>query len=531
LPTTRSPKEPLPILIENCRVVDGTGAPWRWGSVLIRGTTIEGIDELGRQRVSERIDGEGLVLSPGFIDAHVHTDAVLLREPVHEASLYQGVTTHILGQDGFGFAPTSEPTFDFMRWYTAGINGGDVPFPPGSIAEFLARFDCATAVNIATLIPNGCVRMEVLGPTAREATPDELERMAQLCRLGMAEGAVGLSCGLEYPPSCHASTTELACLAAAVAESGGVYVTHIRYGLGLLEGLEEAIEIGRRARVPVHVSHLRGLGDTDSSQLLGALDAALAHGVDVTYDVYPYVHGCTVLPYLLPTWVFECAADEFAPRLRDPTVRARIRHETIDDIPLWSEAILFGELSGARVGYSGLDLLAAANVAGRDPVDFVCDLLLNERFAVTVLLRPSDPSLAESDLRPMLRHRAHMVGSDGIYSRGLVHPRGYGSFARFLGPLVRDGTLPLEEAVRKATGATAVRFGLRDRGLIRPGFAADLVLFDPDVLADQATYEAGAIPATGVRAVFVNGTAVLRNGHPTGSTPGRALFGPGAAAS
>lgn len=511
------------LVIENCRIVDGSGGASRHGSVAICGARIESVDQVERRRSAERIDADGLVLAPGFVDAHVHTDAVLLREPVHLASLHQGVTTHIVGQDGFGFAPTSEETFRFMAGYTAGINGDDSRLEPGSIAEFLVRFDGTTAVNVATLIPNGCVRMEVMGNAAGVATPADLQRMADLCRLGMAEGALGLSSGLDYVPSCHASTSELTHLAAAVGERGGVYVTHVRYRLGLAEALAEALAIGACAHTPIHVSHLRGEDGVGSADLLCMVDSARESGVDVTYDVYPYVCGSTFLPYLMPSWVLEGGIDEIGARLRASSIRERLREELAGVVSSWSLVTLAGDLSGERARYAGLDVLTAAGGAGCDPVSLVCDLLLEEGFRVTLIMRSEDEPAAEADLLRMLRHPAHVVGSDGIFTSGLVHPRGYGTFARFVGTLVREGLLPLEEAVRRATGATATRFGLAGQGLIRPGFAADLVLFDPDSLRDRATYEHGNAPAEGVRDVFVNGVGVLRDGRPTGATPGRGV--------
>jgi N-acyl-D-amino-acid deacylase len=290
----REPRDGL--VIENCRIVDGSGRPARPGSVAIRGSTIEAVGRVEPRRSQERIDAEGLVLAPGFIDAHIHTDAALLREPVHLASLSQGVTTHIVGQDGFGFAPASEGSFRFMAAYTAGINGTDVRLGPGGIAEFLTAFDGTTSVNVGTLIPNGCVRMEVLGSEDTCADPSAVRQMARLCRRGMDEGALGLSSGLDYTPSCHASTEELTQLARVVGAAGGVYVTHVRYELGLVEALTEAFAIATGSQAPVHVSHLRGEGDVTATEVLRVVEEAAAAGVDVSYDVYPYARGSTFLP-------------------------------------------------------------------------------------------------------------------------------------------------------------------------------------------------------------------------------------------
>jgi N-acyl-D-amino-acid deacylase len=516
------------IVIENCRIVDGSGRPARSGSVGIRGSTIEAVDRVERRRFQERIDAEGLVLAPGLIDAHIHTDATLLREPVHLASLYQGVTTHIVGQDGFGFSPTSERTFRFMAGYTAGINGTDLRLGPGGIAEFLTAFDGTATVNVATLIPNGCVRMEVLGSDDTSADPSAVRQMARLCRRGMDEGALGLSSGLDYAPSRHASTEELTQLARVVGAAGGVYVTHVRYELGLVKALTEAFVIASGSQAPVHVSHLRGEDDLPATEVLRVMEDAAAAGVDVSYDVYPYARGSTFLPFLLPAWVLAGGMHVAAARLEAESVRERLRVELEPAVGSWALLTLAGDLSGERAGYSGLDVLTAAAAGGSGPVDFVCDLLLAERFGSTLIVHQPDEKEAERDVLEMLRHPLHVVGSDGIFTEGLVHPRGYGTFARMVGTLVREGVLPLEDAVHRSSARTAARFGLGNRGLIRTGYAADLVLFDPDSVRDRATYEHGTTLATGVHDVFVNGVGVLRDAQPTGATPGRGIRGSGA---
>jgi N-acyl-D-amino-acid deacylase len=516
------------IVIENCRIVDGSGGPARPGAVGIRGSVIDAVDRVDRRRFRERIDAEGLVLAPGFIDAHIHTDATLLREPVHLASLYQGVTTHIVGQDGFGFAPTTESTFRFMASYTAGINGTDLHLGPGGIAEFLTAFDGTTTVNVATLIPNGCVRMDVLGSTNASADPPAVRQMARLCRRAMDEGALGLSSGLDYTPSCHASTEELTELARIVGAAGGIYVTHVRYELGLVEALAEAFAIAAGAHAPVHVSHLRGEDDLTAVDVLRLVEEAAAGGVDVSYDVYPYARGSTFLPYLLPAWVMAGGVPEAAARLELESVREALRVELDPVVASWSFLTLAGDLSGEGASYSGVDVLTAAAAAGTEPVDFVCDLLLAQRFGSALIVHQPDEDEAERDVLEMLRHPLHVVGSDGIFTQGVVHPRGYGAFARMVGTLVRQDVTTLEDAVHRSSARTAARFGLGKRGLIRTGYAADLVLFDPDSVRDRATYEHGTALAAGVRDVFVNGVGVLRDGRPTGATPGRGIRGSGA---
>jgi N-acyl-D-amino-acid deacylase len=512
----------LDVLISNARVVDGTGTPWFHADVGIDGDRIVAVGHLRDEPARLRIDADGLVLAPGFIDAHVHAETLLLREPVHLPGLRQGVTTHIGGQDGFGFAPADEATLAFMYDYLVAIYRDGPRVAPGGIGDYLARYDGASTVNLATLVPNGCVRSLVMGNDASEASPAQLETMADLCREGMREGAVGLSSGLDYVPTGHATTAELTALSAAVAPFGGVYVSHVRYRDGLLAALGEAIEIGRRSHAGVHISHLMGDANEGvwSDQILGLIDAARAEGVDVTFDVYPYTFGCTFLGITLPNWVMEGTRDEIAARLRDHSARTRMRDELgrSDAALPWSTIELAGELRAPYADLLGRDVASAAASRALDPLDLACDLLLAHDLDVLILGLSADPARAEDDLRRMLCHPAHILCSDGIYREGRIHPRGTGAIARFAGRFVAEGLMPLERAVQHATSFPARRFGLADRGRIAPGCAADLVVLDPDTFADHE--ETGA---SGVRDVIVNGVPALLDGEPTGSTPGRGL--------
>jgi N-acyl-D-amino-acid deacylase len=514
------------LVIERCRLVDGSGGPPVDADVAVSDGRVAAIGALEDASAKKLLDAGGLVLAPGFIDVHVHTDARLLDPKVQKASLLQGVTTHVVGQDGFGFAPTTEHSFPFLEAYTAGINGRPVPFGPGGIADYLRRFDGTTAVNVASLVPNGCLRMEVVGNEGRAASEAEVAEMRGLCRDAIADGAIGLSSGLDYVPSRHASTDELVALASILAETGLPYVTHVRYELGLLAALEEAVEIGRRARVPVHVSHLRGDPEygAGAEEILVAVDAARAEGIDLTYDAYPYTYGCSFLPYVLPGWALEGEPEAIVARLGDPGARDRIR-AGLDEVNWsWARLVLAGRPRGEHAHFVGLDLARAAALSGQDEVDFVCDLLVAEELEALLVWKPDESPNAEADLGAVLAHPAQMLGSDGIYGPGRMHPRGHGSFARFLGRFVREERLlSLQEAIARVTSLPADRFRLVGRGLIRPGNVADLVVFDPDTFVDRATFDEGDLPATGVRDVLVNGIAVVRDGHVTDATPGLGL--------
>jgi N-acyl-D-amino-acid deacylase len=514
------------VVIAGGTVVDGSGADAFAADVAVAGGEIAAVGDLSSAEATLRVDAAGLHVSPGFIDAHVHSELVLLETPIERASLHQGVTTHIVGQDGFGFAPGNAATVDFNTRYLRSIYGDPRrPFAPEGVAGFLRRYERASTVNVATLVPNGNLRHDVLANAARAPAGDEIRSMQHACAQAMDEGAVGLSSGLDYTPSGFASTNELAALAQVAARRRGVYVSHVRYRLGLMEALAEAVEIGLRAECPVHISHLRcdPAKGASTEAILDLLDDARDRGVDVTFDSYPYLYGCTFLAYLLPLWVREGDEADVLARIGDNGVRGRIRTELGLELDGWRDITIAGELGPERGHLIGRDVLAAAEEAHADPIDFLCDLLAAERMDVMLLGVPSAHPEAEPGMAHLLRDGRHVFGSDGIFRDGLVHPRAYGGCARFVGRLTRDGVLPLEEAVRHATSAPAERFGLARRGRIATGYAADLAVFDAQALEDTSTREQPHRVADGMRDVWVNGVAALRDGVPTGTVPGRAL--------
>ncbi len=519
------------LLIRNGRVIDGTGLPWFRADVGIAGDRIAAVGQLGNAQAKQTIDAAGKVVCPGFVDTHVHGDLALLVDPYHEPAVRQGVTTYVLGQDGVAFAPASPETMRYMRRYTAGFNG-DFPTPGRdwrTVAEYLALFDRKCAVNVCTLIPNGNVRMEVMGLADRPPTADELTAMRRLVREGMEQGAVGLSSGLDYVPSLYADVNELTALCEEIAPFGGVYVTHMRgYPPAKFPAaIEEVLAIGREAGCGVHVSHCNVLAE----QALPVIDAARAAGVDVTYDLYCYLYGSTIVGMItLPPAVYAGGIDAAIERLKRPEVRkdleaafARPRFpiETLRlaslPHPDWKkyEGMLLTEAatlaSGTRQGAESAAL-----------VDFVCDLLVATEMAAGCVVRHF-AQRQEDDIRALTRHPAMMAGSDGIFVGGKPHPRGTGCFARYLGRHVRDGTWTLETAVRHLSYHGARRHRLSDRGLLRAGMAADVVVFDPDAIADRSTFEDGKALAVGVEHVAVNGELVLYNGERTIALPGRGL--------
>jgi N-acyl-D-amino-acid deacylase len=510
------------VLITGGRVVDGTGTPWRYADVGARGDHIAAIGPLAQADARVRLDAAGKVVAPGFIDAHVHGDLMLLADPLHEPAVRQGVTTYILGQDGVAMAPASSATLDHMRRYTAGFSGNpELPLRWSSLAEYLACFDRRCAVNIACLIPNGNLRLEVMGLVTRPPTSDELRQMGRLVREGMEQGAIGLSSGLDYIPSRYATTEELTALCREMAPFGGVYVTHMRRydPEGVEESMEEVCRIGREAGVPAHISHFNSRADL----VLPRVDAARVAGLDLTYDLYCYLAGSSILAMVaLPPEVQEGGVDATLARLRDPAVRRQLRERTTGPRGPLEDVRLSYVASPDHGSYEGKTLAQAAQEAGRPLLDFVCDVLAASELAVGCIVPHRQRT--EEDVRQLTRHPAMMAGSDGIYTGGFPHPRGCGCFARYLGHHVREAhTWSLEQAVQHLAAHAAQRFGLRDRGLLREGLVADVVVFDPASISDRSTYDDGRRLAVGMEHVLVNGVPVLMDGRRTAALPGRAL--------
>ncbi|MGC5013163.1 N-acyl-D-amino-acid deacylase family protein [Streptosporangium sp. DT93] len=501
------------VLISGGRVLDGTGAPAHRADVGVTGDRITAVGRLNGAEAAITIDAAGRHVMPGLVDCHVHGDALVLDPAVQLAALRQGVTTFVLGQDGLSYAPCATPeTFAYVTRYFAAING---PHPladgPLGVAELLAGYDRATALNTAYLLPHGTIRHDVMGAAERAATAGELTAMLARVERGLSEGAVGLSSGLEYAPGRYADAAELAALCAPLDHLP--YVTHMRaYGAAAPEGMAEVADIARRSGAAVHVSHYHGPAAT----LLPLVDEARLRGLDVTFDTYPYLRGSTILSMLaLPAWI--PAAD---------TGRAL---EMLDSRPVeWDETlwprITFSHVPGAEWA-EGLTLPEAAAGAGLEPGEFCRRILIDTRLeAGCVVARPDEGAGGEESVRAILRHPAHTGGSDGIYVGGHPHPRAYGAFARMLGHHVREtGDWTLEQAVVHLASHPARRFGLRDRGLVRAGQVADLAVLDAAGVADLATYAAPRTLATGVGDVLVRGVPVLAAGRLTGATPGRAL--------
>ncbi|AYF79289.1 D-aminoacylase [Nocardia yunnanensis] len=525
------------LLIRDIDVIDGTGGPRFRADVVVDGGRIAEIAAPGTVAGADRMldEGENLVLAPGFIDMHAHSDLHLLTHPGHFPKLSQGITTEVIGQDGLSYAPIDDATLDIVRRQIAGWNGNpaDLDFDWRTVAQYLDRLDTAGITpNVAYLVPQGTLRLLVVGAENRAATPAEIQHMRLLLRQALAEGAVGMSSGLTYTPGMYADTAELAALCEVVAEFGGFYAPHTRsYGAGALDAYAEMIELARRTGVALHLTHATmnfGENRGRAPEFLAMIDAALAEGCDITLDTYPYLPGSTTLSALLPSWAMSGGPDAALARLADPDARARIIADvdvhgsdgchgvTVDWQTIQISGVANQDLA-ASVGRTVADLAAER---GLPPADVFVDLLTRDQLATSILQHVGH----EENVRAIMRHHRHMGGTDGLLAPDRPHPRAWGTFPRYLGHYTRDlGVLELADCVHHCTGRPAQRLRLSDRGVIRAGYAADLVLFDPATVLDTATFDEPKQQARGIPYVLVNGEFAVDAGQPTGRRAGRAL--------
>ncbi|WP_399086586.1 amidohydrolase family protein [Streptomyces sp. BBFR2] len=530
-------------VFRDVRVIDGSGGPSYRADVALDGGRIAAVHREGdagpRPSARRTVSADGLALAPGFIDMHAHSDLALLRDPSHEAKAAQGVTLEVLGQDGLSYAPVDDRTLAEVRAQITGWNGdgGDIDFSWRSVGGYLDRLDhgfggAGIAVNAAYLIPQGTVRMLALGWDDRPATDAELTRMKQLVAEGLQQGAVGLSSGLTYTPGMYASDAELTELCRVVAAYDGYYCPHHRsYGAGALQAYEEMVALTREAGCALHLAHATmnfGVNKDRAPELLALLDAALEGGADISLDTYPYTPGCTTLVAMLPSWASEGGPEAILARLRDTEVAARIRHtmevegaDGCHGVPIeWDTIEISGTTDPALAAYVGRTVARSAAERGEEPWTVARRLLIEDRLGPTILQHVGH----EENVRRIMRHRVHTGGSDGILQGAKPHPRAYGTFPQYLGRYVRElGVLSLEECVAHLTSRPAARLRLPDRGLIREGYRADLVLFDPDTVAAGSTFAAPRTLPTGIPHVLIDGRFVIENGRRTDTLAGRAI--------
>ncbi|MFE0536114.1 amidohydrolase family protein [Streptomyces nigra] len=528
------------LVIRDADVVDGSGGPsYRADVVVDRGRIVSIVQEAAaagcqRPKARRELDAEGLVLSPGFVDMHAHSDLALLRDPDHSAKAAQGVTLEVLGQDGLSYAPVDDRTLGEVRRAIAGWNGpgDDIDFDWRSVGEYLDRLDRGIAVNAAYLVPQGTVRALVVGWEDREATPAELDRMRALVAEGLEQGAVGLSSGLTYTPGMYARDAELTELCRVVARYGGYYCPHHRsYGAGALQAYEEMVALTREAGCALHLAHATmnfGVNRGRAPELLSLLDKALAEGADISLDTYPYTPGCTTLVALLPSWASEGGPEAILARLADDATAERIRHhlevvgaDGCHGVPVeWETIEISGVGEPALADHVGRTVRESADARGEAPWTTARRLLLQDRLGTTILQHVGH----EENVRAIMRHPVHTGGSDGILQGSKPHPRAYGTFPHYLGHYVRElGVLSLEECVAHLTSRPAKRLRLPDRGLVHEGYRADLVLFDPETVAAGSTFAEPRTPPTGIPHVLVDGRFVIEDGRRTDVLAGRAV--------
>jgi N-acyl-D-amino-acid deacylase len=519
----------IDLIIRNGTIIDGTGAARFPADIGIEGDRIVALERLGSAQAKTVIDATGKIVAPGFIDVHNHSEGWLLKLGHLPFKTRQGITTEILMSDGISYAPMTESSAPQWIYYLRALNALRFWEYGGwqSFEGLLQAYECEeyrVAQNVALEIPYANVRTLAMGWVKSAPDDSQMRHIQDEIRRGMEAGAVGLSTGLDYVAQCFSSTDELAQACSAMAARGGLYVTHVRYKKGTIAGVQEAVEICRRAGVPLHVSHLKCDKKEDVEPLLAAI-AQAEKDVDFSFDVYPYVPGSSMLHMLLPYEVWEDGPLGVLPKLVRPEIRERVYASFLDGRNNPHQIRIAWLPSADNQKYIGCTLAEYAESIRYSLHHAVCDLLIEENLAVQVVFHRGEDHV----VYPFLQHPKFMLGSDGIYAEhGKIHPRCCGSAPRLIGPLVRDKKLfTLEEAVRKMTGIAAQRFGLTDRGVLRRGAFADLVVFEPQTVADRATYESPYETPVGIEHVLVNGTPVIAHGEPVdiprNEMPGRVL--------
>lgn len=520
------------ILILNGRIVSGTGNPWFYCDIGISGGTICDMGRLDGRSARRVIDAERRVVCPGFIDAHSHSDLSILAHPDSRAKIMQGVTTEVVGLDGFALAPIEERNIPVWKKYLSGVNGDPgVEWNWREFSDYLDTVDAAhPSVNIASYAGLGVIRLNVMGMTDRPATPSEISRMAAMAERAMEEGARGISAGLIYPPNQYQSAEEIASIAKAVRRYDGALNVHLRSeGDRLFEAMDEVIDIGRASGINVIITHFKVMGRGNwgrSGAALEKIDRARGEGVEVSIEQYPYTAASTTLHSVVPPWYHSGGPDELVRKLREKreAVKRDIRERT--DWENWALAVgweniviasVAGEENQRFVGKSVEDIRRMRGLS--DPADAALDILVEEEGAVTMIMFCMD----ERDVSAIMRHPTANIITDGILG-GRPHPRVSGSFPRVLGRYVREqGVLTLDEAIRKMTSLPAEKLRLKRKGVIAEGLDADIVVFDPETVTDTATYEDPFRHPEGIQCVLVNGEIVVENGRHTGAAPGKTV--------
>ena len=509
------------LIIKNAKIIDGTGSPWFYADIGIKGDTINKIGKIPSKQGKNDIDVKKQIVSPGFIDMHTHSDLIVLDESLIEAKVRQGITTDLLGQDGVAAAPLKEKYISSWQKNIAGLDGTPpIEWDWRTVEDYLTKIENnKPSYNLATLAPHGNIRMEVMGLDDRAATDEEIKEMQQVLRNSLDDGAVGLSTGLIYPPCSFAEMKELEALCEVISEYGAPLVIHQRSeGDEILESMDELIDMMKRIKAHLHFSHLKNCGKDNwfkTPDILEKIDQARNDGLEVTFDQYPYTAGSTMLSAILPPWVHDGGAEVMVRRLENKELRIRIKQEMETALPGWDsmskwagwDGIIITSVSTAEnQKYVGKTIKKIAEMKQtEDLADVALDLIYEEKNDVGMI----DFVIDENSIKQIISHPSGTIGSDGLLG-GEPHPRAYGSFPRVLGKYVREEKVAtLEDMIRRMTSQPARIIGMQDRGIIREGFKADIVVFDEIKVTDKATYEKPRQYNEGISYVIVNGKIIF----------------------
>jgi N-acyl-D-amino-acid deacylase len=529
---------PYDVVIRNGRIVDGTGSPWYAGDIAIRTGRIAAIGHLEGAAAKRSIDARGMVVAPGFIDMLGQSEVSILVNPHLPSKIFQGITTEVTGVGG-SIAPLNDAVIklDHVTWEHYQVTPTWRTF-----AEYFARLrKQGMGINLASYVGATQVRRVVIGEDDRAPTPEELDRMKAMVRQAMREGAVGVSTALQYAPAPYAKTEELIALAAEAAKLGGTYASHIRdEGNGIAAALDEAFRIGREAKIPVEIWHLKAAGKSNwgrMPEIVGRIEAARRSGVDVAADTYAYPAGFNSFSAVIPPWAHDGGDKKLIERLKDPATRARLRKELETPSTEWNnewqqvtgpESFLVGAVQNPKLlPLQGKNIAEIAAIWHKDPIDTVFDLLIeDEAFTGVALFMMSEPDVALALEQPWVSicNDSQGTAPDGLLGREHPHPRAYGTFPHILAKYVREEKkLTLEEAIRKFTSLPAGRMRFADRGVLKAGMWADVVVFDPATIHDVATFADPNRLSEGMEYVLVNGVPVIDGGKMTNALPGKVV--------
>jgi N-acyl-D-amino-acid deacylase len=520
------------LLIKNGRIISGMGNPWHWGDLAIVRNKIVKIGRLTKKEARRTINAKGSIVSPGFIDGHSHSDLFILFDPKATAKIMQGVTTENVGMDGMSVAPIDEINIPDWRKHLSGLAGDPkIDWKWRSFSDYLDAIDALpTSGNVSSYVGLGTIRLKVMGMTDRETTGDEIDQMKRIAAQAMEEGARGISAGLIYPPSQYQTLSEMVEIAKVVRAYDGIYDVHMRSeGDGLIQAMEEVIEVGRQSGIPVLITHFKAMGKKNwglSEKALKMLEDVRREGLEVTIAQYPYTAGSTMLHAVIPPWYHSKGPDNLIQMLREDRgpikkdMRERMDWENWSKSNGWENIVVSSVESDANKKYEGKSIAEVASMRNLDdPADAALDLLAEEELAVGMIMFCMD----EEDVTRIMKHPSVSFITDGLLG-GKPHPRVYGTFPRILGRYVRDqSVLSLEEAVRKMTSLPAEKLRLKTKGVIAEDYDADITIFNPDVIIDNATYGNPRQFSPGIEWVIVNGKIVVENGKHTNATPGRTI--------